>query len=50
MFKFQIWVGFMIDTQPIFIKGVQPKGKYAVEGVTFKVRTEDQRLPACDAA
>jgi hypothetical protein len=40
----------MIDTQPIFIKGVQPKGPYAIEGVTFKVLTENQRLPACDAA
>lgn len=40
----------MIDTQPIFIKGVQPKGIYAIEGVTYKVRTEDQHLPACATA
>ncbi|KAI2496452.1 hypothetical protein MHU86_18036 [Fragilaria crotonensis] len=47
---FLLWVGFLIDTQPIFIKGVQPKGIFAIEGVTFNVRTEDQRLPACATA
>ena len=40
----------MIDTQPIFIKGVKPKGSDAIEGVTFKVRTVDQLLPACTTA
>lgn len=46
----KIWVGFLIDTQPIFIKGVRPKGEYAIEGVTYNVSTQDQHLPACATA
>jgi len=42
---FLLWVGFITDTQPIFIKGIQPKDEHAIEGVTYKVKTANQRLP-----
>jgi hypothetical protein len=42
----QFWVYLMINNQPIFIKGIQPKGAQAIEGVTFKVSTAEQRLPS----
>eukprot|EP00545_Synedropsis_sp_CCMP1620_P008098 CAMPEP_0119004434 /NCGR_PEP_ID=MMETSP1176-20130426/1137_1 /TAXON_ID=265551 /ORGANISM="Synedropsis recta cf, Strain CCMP1620" /LENGTH=215 /DNA_ID=CAMNT_0006956133 /DNA_START=17 /DNA_END=661 /DNA_ORIENTATION=+ len=47
---FLFWVYFLINNQPIFIKGIQPKGAFAVEGVTFKVSTAEQILPAAGNA
>jgi len=41
---FMFWVGFITNTQPIFIKGIKPKD--GSEGITYNVTTQNQKLPA----
>jgi len=42
---FMFWVGILTNTQPFFIKGLQPKDDGSEEGVTYNVTTENQKLP-----